>query len=76
MTANWNALAELDLSWTILSAPHKKFGQRDPHVASLIRGQGARVKALERYEYDKTKGRYHSYYYFVIKEPRASQPNA
>jgi ubiquinone/menaquinone biosynthesis C-methylase UbiE len=28
--SNWNALAELDPLWTILSAPEKKFGKWDP----------------------------------------------
>jgi hypothetical protein len=28
--SNWNALAELDPLWTVLSDPAKKFGKWDP----------------------------------------------
>lgn len=40
-------------------------------VERFIEGQGARVKAVERY--DPSEGRYHSYYHFVVKGPRPSE---
>jgi SAM-dependent methyltransferase len=36
-----------------------------------IEDQGGRVKAVERY--DPSEGRYHSYYYFVVKGPRPAE---
>jgi len=40
-------------------------------VERFIGGQGARVESVERY--DPSEGRYHSYYYFVVKGPRPSE---
>jgi SAM-dependent methyltransferase len=40
-------------------------------VERFIEGQGARMEAVERY--DPSEGRYHSYYYFVVKGPRPSE---
>lgn len=39
-------------------------------VEDFIRSQGASVQAVERY--DHSEGRYHSYYYFVVKPPDLS----
>src|SRR5260370_5577794 len=40
-------------------------------VERFIGGQDGRVKAVERY--DPSEGRYHSYYYFVVKGPRLAE---
>ncbi len=40
-------------------------------VEGFIAAQGARVKAVERY--DRSEGRYHIYYYFVVKGPRPAE---
>jgi hypothetical protein len=40
-------------------------------VERFVESNGARVKAVERY--DPSEGRFHSYYYLVVKEPRLSQ---
>jgi ubiquinone/menaquinone biosynthesis C-methylase UbiE len=52
-------------------APIVMNGISTEKVEKFVGAQGARPKALERY--DQTEGRYHSYYYFVIKEPRTSE---
>jgi SAM-dependent methyltransferase len=45
--SNWNALAELDPLWTILSEPEKKFGKWDPvEFFSLGRREAERVLAM------------------------------
>jgi SAM-dependent methyltransferase len=48
-------------------APIQMNGISREEVESYIEGQDARVKAVERY--DPSEGRYHSYYYFVVKGP-------
>jgi hypothetical protein len=40
--SNWNALAEFDPLWTILSAREKKFGKSDPRGIFQNRGTGSR----------------------------------
>ena len=76
----WSLLALLGAPQTWLFnklglAPIVMNGISTKKVEKFVETQGARLKALERY--DRTEGRYHSYYYFVIKVPRASErPNA
>src|SRR6266852_2806568 len=46
-SAGWNALAELDPLWTILSDPKKKFGRWDPEeFFSTGKGEAERVLAM------------------------------
>jgi len=51
--------------------PIRMNGISREEVERFIGGLGVRVKAVERY--DPGEGRYHSYYYFVVKEPRPSE---
>jgi ubiquinone/menaquinone biosynthesis C-methylase UbiE len=56
-------------------APIVMNGISKEKVERFIRVQGARVKAVERY--DPSEGRHHSYYYFVVKVPQPpEQPSA
>lgn len=55
-------------------APIVMNGISSQKVTTFIGGQGAKVKALERF--DLTEGRHHSYYYIVIKQPGATASNA
>jgi SAM-dependent methyltransferase len=52
-------------------APIQMNGISREDVERFIGGQGGRVKAVERY--DPSEGRYHSYYYFVVKGPRPAE---
>jgi SAM-dependent methyltransferase len=52
-------------------APIQMNGISREEVERFIGGQGARVRAVERY--DPSEGRYHSYYYFVVKGPRPAE---
>jgi SAM-dependent methyltransferase len=67
----WALLASLGVppAWLfkILGlAPIQMNGISREQVEIFIGAQGARAQAVERY--DPTEGRFHSYYYFVIKE--------
>jgi ubiquinone/menaquinone biosynthesis C-methylase UbiE len=69
----WAALALLGVpqSWLFKMlglVPIRMNGVGRTEVERFIESQGARVKAVERY--DPSEGPYHSYYYFVVKEPR------
>jgi len=48
-------------------SPIKMNGIAMDEVERFVRAHGAQVQAAERY--DRSEGRYHSYYYFVVKGP-------
>jgi hypothetical protein len=52
-------------------APIRMNGISKEKVERFIESQGARLKTVERY--DPGEGRFHSYYYFLIKELRSSE---
>ena len=54
-------------------APILMNGVSRQEIERFVPVQGGRVQAVERY--DPAEGNYHSYYYFVTKQPRLS-PNA
>lgn len=68
----WSLLAALGVSQERMFkkmqlAPIVMNGIASKKIESFIQSQGARVKALERY--DPVEGSHHSYYYFLVKEP-------
>jgi ubiquinone/menaquinone biosynthesis C-methylase UbiE len=72
----WSVLALVGVpqSWLFKIfglAPIRMNGVARTEVERFVESNGARVKAVERY--DPSEGRFHSYYYLVVKEPRLSQ---
>jgi ubiquinone/menaquinone biosynthesis C-methylase UbiE len=72
----WSLLALLRVpqSWLFKMvglAPIRMNGVAREEVERFIEQRGARVKAVQRY--DPSEGPFHSYYYFVVKDPRLPQ---
>ncbi len=72
----WSLLSLLQVpqSWLFKMfglAPIRMNGVARKEVERFIEQGGARVRAVERY--DPSEGLFHSYYYFVVKEPRLPQ---